>query len=115
METLATCAQYGDLKGFSAADWSDDRGHSRLLEAAGIGGGTLVGISIYAEHSQHVSLHVVEAAGHDDMMALVNNGTIHATKFDTKLTISDVLDCLKRFSVIFKQRDLKDVDITFDT
>ncbi len=117
METLTTCAQYGDLIGLSAADWSDDRGNSKLLKAAGLDGGKyfLVGISIYAESSQHVSLHVVEAAGHADMMALVNNGQIHATKIDTTLTITDVLDCLKRFSVIFKHKDLETVVVAYDT
>ncbi len=116
METLVARAQHNDLKGLSAADWSDNNGNSKIMDAAGIDRNKyfLVGISIYAEGSEHVSLYVVEATTHAEMMAMVNNGTIHVTRIDTELTITDVLDCLKRFSVTLKHRDLKTIEVTYD-
>ena len=116
MEILLAGTQYDDLKDLSAADWSDRDGRSKIMDAAGIDRSKyfLVGISIYAEDSEHVSLYVVEATNHDEMMAIVCNGAIHVTRIDTKLAMTDVLDYLKRFSVTLKHKDLETIEVTYD-
>lgn len=116
METLSPETQYNDMRGDSAADYSD---HNNIREFGFPG--FPVGISFYSAddgNSQRVAVYTVDCGSFDDVeeMATQNDGILQAKQHDLeKVTVTDLLRYFKRFNVTLQPRFKNVKRIEYDT
>ncbi|MDR0666830.1 MAG: hypothetical protein LBF71_05410 [Campylobacteraceae bacterium] len=111
---FTTHAQYDDFKGLVSIDGADVGNkdiHDILRELKiDMKKYCLVGIEIYKEHYDFVSLYVLDMAGIDTareyIQSIKDDEPIKVFRVNTKLTLEQFIKRTKRFSMILEPRGL---------